>query len=116
MDKILQQMLLKNIVADGYLLEKSAYNKKERNFADELVTVKKGNKYVASICVWTNLYLMCNELKNKDNKNWQHADEKPWIYLSPEGIKKKFNLKSPDTDMLNDDKIDITDLLNDIKF
>lgn len=63
---------------------------------------------------------MCNELKNKDNKNWQHDNdndnEKPWIYISPEGIKKKFNLKSPDTDMLDDDKIDITDLLNDIKF
>ena len=42
MDKILQQMLLKNIIADGYLLEKSADNKKDRNFTDELVTVKKG--------------------------------------------------------------------------
>lgn len=108
--KVQQRMLLKNIKADGYSIEESP--KDDQN---SLLRVKINDKVVARICVDTNLYLICDKLKPEHkNKNWKELDEKPWIYLSPKGIGQKYNLKSPNTDILNDEEIDITELLNDI--
>lgn len=111
--KVQQRMLLKNIKADGYSIEVSP--KDDQDFLHALLRIKIEDKVIAWICVDTNLYLICNKLKPQHkNKNWKELDEKPWIYFSPKGIGQKYNLKSPNTDILNDEEIDITELLNDI--
>lgn len=79
-----------------------------------VLTIQKADEPVAWICVQTYLYMVANKLKENPNPHWS-GDEPSWIYISPSGVNKKFNLNAPNPAITNHDEIDISDLLKEIE-
>lgn len=73
------------------------------NFCLYAIKNKTTNQKLIWICVETNLYVVCKQKLS----GFTGADEYYWRYISPRGQDKKFNLKTPNTSILEEDKIDI---------
>lgn len=89
-------------------------SKNENRYA--VLSILKGNKEIALMCVETNLYLRaCGKLKKGSKNKWEETDtDNPWIYLSPEGIGKKYDMKNF-TNYVENKILSIKDLLNEIE-
>ena len=75
--------------------------------------VKK--RTIAWIRIETNIYIVAKKVKEKYKKNWKEGADCYWRYISPKNSKKKFSLNKSTCDILDYDKIDIMELLEQIE-
>lgn len=111
------QYLQKTFVCnDVYRVVPAETNNGEDIDKNVLLRILTGNNVIAWISVGTNIYLSAKHIHSDFTDMWSGEDGFKWIYLHPDGNKKKFNLKNPDWGKLPNRQVDISSYLDQIIF
>lgn len=113
------EYLRQNLIVDSKKYELvDAVEIPEGQKGDCVFSIKseKSGNIIAWICIETNLYIVAKKIKKENQISWSGSEGYYWIYISPERNGKKYNLKEPNSNILEDNKsIDIESLLEQIE-